>query len=43
MARDELDRAGRRDTEARDPHAPPRKDGEVAKILKGKALSAVGQ
>lgn len=29
--------------EAREPPHTPRKDGEVAKILKGKALPAVGQ
>lgn len=42
-ARDELDLAGRGGYRGQGPPRTPRKDGEVAKILKGKAHSAVGQ
>ena len=51
VARDELDRAGaggelwqsREGNLSQKPLHTPRKDGEIAKILKGKALPAVGQ
>lgn len=43
VARDELDLAGRGGYRGQGHPRTPRKDGEVAKILKGKAHSAVGQ